>query len=158
MGVETAVIGIGNVLLGDDGVGVHVVEELKRRYQHAGDVELIDGGTMGLDLLPFMEGKRRVLFIDAVDFKAEPGTIGELNNSEIPGYFSSKLSAHQIALPDLLAAGDLLGMVPEEMCLIGIQPCTIETRYGLSPEVEGQVDDLIARVVNKLSGWGVVLG
>ncbi|MEC4685757.1 MAG: HyaD/HybD family hydrogenase maturation endopeptidase [Nitrospirota bacterium] len=157
MGVETAVVGIGNILLSDDGVGVFVLNELKRRSELPGNVELIDGGTMGLDLLPFIEGKERVIFIDAVDFKAEPGTVGELNNNEIPHYFSSKLSVHQIALPDMIAAGQLLGIMPEEMCLIGIQPRTIETGYGLSPEIERQVDTLIEKVINKLSGWGTVL-
>ncbi|HEC98670.1 MAG TPA: hydrogenase maturation protease [Nitrospirae bacterium] len=158
MGVDIAVVGIGNILLSDDGVGVLVLNELKSRYKKLpGNVELIDGGTMGLDLLPFIEGKERVIFIDAVDFKAKPGTIGELNNSEIPHYFSSKLSVHQIALPDMIAAGQLLGTIPEEMCLIGIQPGTIETGYGLSPEIQRQVDVLIEKVINKLSGWGVVL-
>ncbi|VAX34635.1 Hydrogenase maturation protease [hydrothermal vent metagenome] len=158
MGVDIAVVGIGNILLSDDGVGVLVLNELKSRYKKLpGNVELIDGGTMGLDLLPFIEGKERVIFIDAVDFKAEPGTVGELNNSEIPHYFSSKLSVHQIALPDMIAAGQLLGTIPEEMCLIGIQPKTIETGYGLSPEIQQQVDTLIEKVINKLSGWGAVL-
>ena len=158
MGVDIAVVGIGNILLSDDGVGVLVLNELKSRYKKLpGSVELIDGGTMGLDLLPFIEGKERVIFIDAVDFKAEPGTVGELNNSEIPHYFSSKLSVHQIALPDMIAAGQLLGTIPEEMCLIGIQPKTIETGYGLSPEIQGQVDALIEKVIKKLSGWGAVL-
>ncbi len=155
MGIDIAVVGIGNVLLSDDGVGVFVLNELKSRKEIPGNVELIDGGTMGLDLLPFIEEKKRVIFIDAVDFKAEPGTIGELNNSEIPHYFSSKLSVHQIALPDMIAAGQLLGTMPEEMCLIGIQPRTIETGYGLSPEIQGRVDRLIAKVLDKLSGWGV---
>jgi hydrogenase maturation protease len=157
MGVDIAVVGIGNILLSDDGVGVYTLNKLKKSYNLPGNVELIDGGTMGLDLLPFIEGKERVIFIDAVDFKAKPGTIGELNNSEIPNYFSSKLSVHQIALPDMIAAGQLLGTIPEEMCLIGIQPGTIETGYGLSPEIQRQVDGLIEKVINKLSGWGVVL-
>ena len=158
MGVDIAVVGIGNILLSDDGVGVLVLNELKSRYEKLpGNVELIDGGTMGLDLLPFIEGKARVIFIDAVDFKAEPGTVGELNNSEIPHYFSSKLSVHQIALPDMIAAGQLLGTIPEEMCLIGIQPETIETGYGLSPEIQRQVDTLIEKVINKLNDWGAVL-
>lgn len=157
MEVDIAVVGIGNILLSDDGVGVFVLEEIKKRDILPGNVELIDGGTMGLDLLPFIEGKERVIFIDAVDFKAEPGTIGELNNNEIPHYFSSKLSVHQIAFPDMIAAGQLLGTIPEEMCLIGIQPGTIETGYGLSPEIQQQVDRLIEKVIDKLSGWGVVL-
>ncbi len=145
------------MLLGDDGVGVHVLGELERRYVFHPEVDLIDGGTMGLDLLPFVEGKDRLVFIDAVDFRAEPGTVGELNNGEIPDCFSSRLSVHQIALPDMIAAGRLLGIMPEEMCLIGIQPRSIETGYGLSPEIGAKVDLLISMVIDRLHGWGVTV-
>ncbi len=155
--IPIAILGIGNVLLKDEGIGVHVLNELKRRYVFPENVELIDGGTMGLDLLPFIENKSKILFIDAVNFRAEPGAIGELNNAEIPSYFSSKLSVHQIALPDMLAAGNLLGNIPEEMCLIGIQPETFETGYGLSSLIQGKINDLILHVINKLKEWQVVI-
>jgi len=149
-----AVVGIGNLLLSDDGVGVHVLHELEKRYNFPGCVELIDGGTMGLDLLPFLEGKDSIVFIDAVNFKKKAGFIGELINGEIPKFFSTKLSVHQIALPDMLATGRFLGTLTEDMCLIGIQPDNIETGYGLTPEIQVKSEELISRVVHKLSAWG----
>ncbi len=152
---KIAVVGIGNILLGDEGVGVHVLNELRDRYCFPDGVELIDGGTMGLDLLPFIEGRQRVIFIDAVDFGAEAGAVGELRGGEIPERLSSKLSVHQIALPEMLSAGRLLGTLPEEICLVGIQPKSIDPGFGLSPEIEAKVDELMARVVRKLSEWGI---
>lgn len=154
---KIAVVGIGNVLLTDEGVGIFVLNELKERFQFPDVVELIDGGTMGLDLLPFIEGKEKVLFIDAVDFREKPGTTGELNNGEIPRYFVSKLSVHQIALPDMLAAGNILGTLPEEMCLIGIQPESMKTGYGLSPLISRKINTLIEMVITKLAEWGIAV-
>ncbi len=150
-----AVVGIGNLLLTDDGIGIHTLRELEVRYSFPDNVDLLDGGTMGLDLLPFLEGKDRILFLDAVNFRKGPGTIGELNDKEIPGFFATKLSVHQIALPDLLGAGKLLGTLPERMCLIGIEPESIETGYGLSPNLGKRLRAYIAAVISKLAEWDV---
>ncbi len=152
---QIAVVGIGNLLLTDDGIGIHALRELEARYTFPENVDLLDGGTMGLDLLPFLEGKDRILFLDAVNFRKGPGTIGELNDSEIPGFFATKLSVHQIALPDLLGAGKLLGTLPERMCLIGIEPESIETGYGLSPRLGERMEDYLSTVLNKLVEWNV---
>jgi hydrogenase maturation protease len=150
-----AVVGIGNLLLTDDGVGIHALRELEARYDFPEEVDLLDGGTMGLDLLPFLEGKSRILFLDAVQFREGVGSIGELNNEEIPRFFSTKLSVHQIALPDLLAAGKLLGTLEGEMCLLGIEPASLETGFGLSPELGERFEAFLAAIVRKLSDWGV---
>ncbi|NOY54120.1 MAG: hydrogenase maturation protease [Deltaproteobacteria bacterium] len=152
---KIAVVGIGNLLLTDDGIGIHALRELEARYRFPGHVDLLDGGTMGLDLLPFLEGKDRILFLDAVSFGKAPGTIGELNNGEIPGFFATKLSVHQIALPDLLGAGRLLGTLPERMCLIGIEPESIESGYGLSPTLGEQLEGYLTAVLERLAEWGV---
>ncbi len=154
---QIAVVGIGNLLLTDDGIGIHALRELEARYLFPDHVYLLDGGTMGLDLLPFIEGKERILFLDAVNFRKGPGTIGELNDGEIPAFFATKLSVHQIALPDLLGAGKLLGTLPEQMCLIGIEPESIETGYGLSPTLGKRLEAYLMAVTKKLSEWGVIL-
>ncbi len=153
--MDIALIGIGNILMTDDGVGVHALNALAERYLFPSQVQLIDGGTMGLDLLPFVEGKKRVLFIDAANLEKDPGVIGELNNGEIPEFFSTKLSVHQIALPDMLAAGRFLGTLPGTLCLVGIQPGSTESGYGLTPAVQGEFEALLERVLAKLAEWGV---
>ncbi len=153
--MSTAVLGIGNLLLKDEGVGVHVIKKLKEEYQFPDSVNLIDGGTMGLDLLPFFEGNDKVLIIDAVNFNKKPGTIDVVDGDKIPGHFNTKLSVHQIGLPDMLFAARLMGITPSEMCLIGIQPKSMETGIEMSDEIKKQVEPLLDRVIQKLKEWGI---
>lgn len=153
--MDIAVFGIGNILLSDDGAGVHVLNRLKEEYDLPGYVELVDGGTKGLDLLPLLEDRDKVLIIDAANFKKAPGTIDEVEGDRIPAFLSSKLSVHQIGLPDMLFAAKLMGIMPEEMCLIGIQPESMETSTEMSDAVKKGLDPLLEKVVDKLKEWGV---
>jgi hydrogenase maturation protease len=153
--LNIAVFGIGNILLSDDGVGVHVINILKTEYQFPEYIELIDGGTKGLDLLPLFEGRDKVLIVDAANFKKEPGTIDMVEGDKIPAFLvSNKLSVHQIGLPDTLFAARLMGLMPPEMCLIGIQPKSMETGTELSDEIKKRLDVLIERILLKLKDWG----
>ena len=149
------IIGIGNTLMTDDGVGVFTVQELARRFEFPENVELIDGGTKGIELLPYLEGSSKLLFIDAVNFGEYPGYIGEIDKDRVAEYFQTKLSVHQIALPDMLGAGMFLGSLPEDIYLIGIQPKSIELGYGLSPVISEKLDSFIERIIEKLNSWGV---
>jgi len=153
--MSIVVLGIGNTLMTDDGAGVFAVQALKARYDFPEGIELIDGGTKGLDLLPFVEGKTRLLFIDAVNLGKSPGTVGELSQEEIPDHFATKISVHQISVPDLIGAGKLLGTLPEEFHLVGIQPESIDTGYGLTSSVQEGFEELLLRVIGKLKEWGV---
>jgi hydrogenase maturation protease len=153
--LNIAVFGIGNILLSDDGVGVHAVNKLKSGYEFPETVELIDGGTKGLDLMPLFEGRDKVLIIDAANFKKEPGTIDMVEGDKIPAFLSTKLSVHHIGLPDMLFVARLMGVTPREMCLIGIQPKSMETGTDLSDEVRNRLDSLVERALQKLKEWGV---
>lgn len=153
--MKIAVLGLGNILLEDDGVGVHALNKLKDKYEFPDHVSLIDGGTKGLDLLPFIEGLDRILIIDAANFKKEPGTIDTVEGDKIPAFLSSKLSVHQIGLPDMLFAAKLMEITPSEMCLIGIQPKTMGTAIEMSDEIKNKFQSLIDKVLLKLKDWGV---
>jgi hydrogenase maturation protease len=153
--LNIAVFGIGNILLSDDGVGVHVINRLKKDYDFPQGIELIDGGTKGLDLLPLFENRDRVLIVDAANFKKEPGTIDTVEGEKIPAFLSSKLSVHQIGLPDMLFAAKLMEIMPPEICLVGIQPKSMETSAELSDLIQSRFEELVARVLQKLSEWGV---
>ncbi len=153
--MNITVLGIGNMLLSDDGVGVHAIQKLSNEYEFPKSVKLIDGGTKGLDLLPFFEGNDKVLIIDAANFKKEPGTIDTIEGDKIPAFLSSKLSVHQIGLPDMLFAARLMEITPSEMCLIGIQPKSMESGTELSEEIKTQFEFLLERVLRKLKDWGV---
>jgi hydrogenase maturation protease len=153
--LNIAVFGIGNILLSDDGVGVHVINRLKKDYDFPQGIELIDGGTKGLDLLPLFENRDRVLIVDAANFKKKPGTIDTVEGEKIPAFLSSKLSVHQIGLPDMLFAAKLMEIMPPEICLVGIQPKSMETSAELSDLIQSRFEELVARVLQKLSEWGV---
>lgn len=153
--MKTLILGVGNILQKDEGIGVRAVEILKDRFDFGDDVSIIDGGTMGLDLLPFIEGNDRILIVDAVNTGEKPGSIVRIGGDEVPRFLSTKLSVHQIGLPDMLSAAVMMGILPKEVCLIGIQPENIETGISLSGSVERRMDDIIVAVLEKLDEWGV---
>ncbi len=153
--MNIAILGIGNILLSDEGIGVHAINKLKDEYEFPEYVRLIDGGTMGLDLLPFFEGNDKVLIIDAVNFRKEPGTIDIIEGDKIPDFLTSKLSVHQIGLPDMLFAARLMGIIPTEMCLIGMQPKSMESGIDLSEEIKMKLEPLVEKVLQRLQDWGV---
>jgi hydrogenase maturation protease len=150
-----ALIGLGNILLQDEGVGVHAVEALRKKFIFSEEIVLLDGGTLGLDLLPYLEGKEKVLFVDAVDWQKEPGHIGVLEDDAIPSFLKPALSFHQVGLADLLFASTLLGTKPANVVLIGVQPAEIEAGLTLSEPVHRQFGPLLKTLLDKLQEWGV---
>ena len=153
---ETLVLGLGNILMRDEGLGVRVVEHLLARYEFPEGVQVMDGGTLGLELLPFLERARRLLVIDAVQARKEPGTLVRLTGDEIPVFLdASKVSPHQEGLQDLLAVALLKGYMPEEVIFWGAQVGTMEVGLDLSPAVAAQVEALADRVLTELRQWGI---
>lgn len=155
MNPKFSLIGLGNILMRDEGVGVHAVEALKKGYDFPDQIKLLDGGTMGLDLLPYIEEMEKVLFIDALDLKKEPGTIAVLEDDEIPSILKPALSFHQVGLSDLLFAAKFMGMKPSKITLIGIQPEKIEMGLTLSETLNENFERLLKTILAKLHEWGV---
>ena len=149
------VLGLGNILMTDEGVGVKSVLEFERRYQVPDYVEIVDGGSAGLDLIPFIEGREKVLMVDAVNFDREPGYIDILENDAIPARITEKASMHHLGLMDVLSIVRMSGNVPKELCLIGIQPKSLELGIDMTREMCDKVDSLIERVVAKLREWNI---
>jgi hydrogenase maturation protease len=118
-------------------------------------VEVVDGGASGLDLLPYMEKRDKVLVIDAVNFGREPGFIGMVENDDIPAFLQSKVSLHHLGLADVLSAAKLMDASPRELCLIGVQPYTVDLGLDMSREMWDKVEILLDRVVKRLQEWGV---
>ena len=156
MGVTASVIGIGNLLLQDEGVGVHAINHLRERYSFPAGVDLIDGGTMGLDLLPYIEGRDHLMLIDAVDFGEAPGTIRIIEDTNMKVFLDLKFSVHQIGIPDMLFALDFKGITPPSMCLVGIQPAKVEAGSHPSPLIRDRMSGLYAIILEKLGSWGIV--
>lgn len=149
------VLGLGNPLMADDGVGIAALERLRAEYLVPRGVELADGGTWGMRLLPMLQDHSRVLFLDAIRTGRSPGTLVRLDGDAIPrGVGVGKLSPHQVDLQDVLAAASLLGRVPSQMVALGVEPERVEMWVGLSPPVEAQLDALVAAAVECLAAWG----
>jgi hydrogenase maturation protease len=151
----TVVIGLGNPLMGDDGLGLAVLERLRAEGVPP-DVELVDGGTWGLALLPVIESATRVLLIDAIDTGGAPGSLHALERAEIPRYLATRVSPHQVDLQDVLALAELRGTLPQETVAIGLQPAVVEMSFGLSEPVRSRLDDVVAAVLSRLAAWGHV--
>lgn len=149
------VLGLGNLVMSDDALGSRVVEALAERYRFPEQVELLDGGTLGLDLLPRLEGVDKLLVVDALEMGAEPGAVFRLDGEEVPRAFANKLSVHQMGLQDLLAVAELQGHLPPELVVWGAQSATIEMGTELSEAVRPALEKIIDAVVQELSAWGV---
>jgi hydrogenase maturation protease len=147
------VLGIGNILLQDDGAGVRAVERLTSDYQLPAQVEALDGGVMGLELLPYIEDRTHLLVIDAVATGQDPGTLVRLEGESIPAVLEMKLSPHQAGVLDLLAVGRLRGTLPERIVIWGIEPASTEWGMDLTPAVASSLDELIAAVAAELQAW-----
>ena len=121
------VLGVGNILLGDEGVGVAVVRELERSPAALPPGTRVgDGGTLGLDLLPLVETADDLVIVDALELGSEPGTVAVLRDGEVNGRLAGHISTHQVGVADLIAAARLAGMLPERVSLVGIQPGVVE--------------------------------
>ena len=151
------VLGIGNLVMRDDGVGVRVVQELQRSFRFPENVKVVDGGTLGLDLLPLLEDATHLILVDAVEIGAKPGSLIRLTGQELPIALQTKLSPHQMGLKDLLAVSELMGHSPGEMVLIGVQPRSVEMGVELTAEVEVMLEEVVAKVLLELSYFGVRL-
>jgi hydrogenase maturation protease len=152
--MHITLLGLGSILMQDEGVGVHAVRYIQEHYETPG-LEIIDGGTSGLDLLPYIENRDRVLVVDAANFSEEPGYIGVLRNEQIPALFGVKASLHHLGLPDVLATAQLLDIAPREIFLIGIQPQTISLGLELTALMQGKMPELVALIIKQLEDWGI---
>lgn len=149
------VIGIGNILLRDEGVGVRVVREIGTLAASGGaglppHTRLVDGGTLGLDLLPMIDDARALLLVDAVDLRLAPGSIAAIHGAAIHGVLAGHVSPHQVGIGDLIAASRLMGTLPDEVTLVGIQPGEIAIGLDLTDAVEAAVPEAVRRALDEL--------
>lgn len=141
MGKTALVLGIGNVLWADEGFGVRCVEEMARSMAFGPEVKLLDGGTQGLYLLPFLEAADMMVVFDAVDYGLVPGTMKVVEGDEVPAFMGAKkMSLHQTGFQDVIATAQLMGYCPSRLLLVGCQPEELED-YG------GGLRDVVAAMI-----------
>lgn len=151
------VLGLGNILCGDDGFGVHAVQFLKEQYSFPECCQIIDGGTQGQLLYGIVEEADRLLLLDAADFGLAPGCLSLRRNEEIPAWLgTAKLSAHQGSFAEVLALAGLKGVLPEEIRLIGFQPADLEFGLPLSAIARPKLPEAIAMCLTTLKAWGII--
>ena len=139
----------------DDAIGIHTIEAIQARYAFEPEIDLLDGGTAGLDLLPLIEGYEKVLFVDAVDAGELPGSIVIIEGNAIPSFLAAQVSVHHVGLSDLLFAARMTGFLPAEICLIGIQPESVDIGLEITRTLKQRLNLLVATVVERLQEWGV---
>lgn len=147
------VLGIGNILNTDEGVGVHAVRALQAKFGEPEGFALLDGGTLGLNLLPLVDDATHLLIMDAVDAGKPAGTIIELHGSEIPLFGGAKLSEHQLTFQEVLGLALLRRTLPEHLALLGVQPESLAIGVGMSPVVQGTLPALCNRAEALLAAW-----
>lgn len=147
----TVVIGIGNVIRSDDGLGVHAVRLLHDRGRCTADVTLIEGGTAGLMLLPQIADAARAIIVDAVSLGEAPGTLVRLENAE--GAFTTGKTPHDVGLSDLLDAARLTGAWPNRLVLHGAQPASIAFGTELTPAIAASLGALAEAIETELASW-----
>jgi len=157
-GADTAtlVLGLGNLVHSDDGVGVHAIQRLQESDRVPLGVVLIDGGTQGLSLLSHIAGFNRMIVVDAVDVGEAPGTVIRIEGkalNDLPG----KPSVHQLGFADLMMALKLLGDLPDEVIVFGIQPESTAWSAELTPAVKKGLPNLVEAVLKQLAEWAVDL-
>ncbi|NPA40104.1 MAG: HyaD/HybD family hydrogenase maturation endopeptidase [Thermodesulfobacteria bacterium] len=152
---KVVVLGIGNILLNDEGIGVVVLQELQKRFYFDESVELVDGGTGGLLLLQFIEEAEKLLVIDAITCGGKPGTIYKFNAKEIPEEVVEKISMHEVSFIDILNLCKIRNKLPSEVVIIGVEPKSLEMEGRLSKEVKAKIPELIDEVISQLKEWNV---
>ena len=149
---QPVVMGLGNPLFQDEGLGIHVINQLMMS-DLGNRAELIDGGTDGLALLGTVEKARRLIVIDAIDGGFRPGTIKKLQDQEIRVLARGRISAHQLGFQEVLALAQMRGQFPQYLVLIGVQPQTMEWGTSLSVEVANVIPQVINMVNMQIDKW-----
>jgi hydrogenase maturation protease len=152
---DILVIGMGNILMQDEGMGVRAVELLESRYLLPAGVEVIDGGTAGTELFQPMRNRERLIVADCVNTGAPPGTLLRLVDQEVPAFFQTKISNHQLGLSDLLGLLALSDSAPQHVTIIGMVPWQMENTIGLSEESRAALERMVEMLLDELRLAGV---
>lgn len=152
---ENTVLGVGNIILSDEGFGVRVVEYLQKNFIFPENVALIDGGTLGVELTHFVTGTQRLLIIDSIDGGAKAGKIFHLRGDEIKAHFAQKISAHEVGIQDVLTMLELSGKKIPHVELIGAQPFSLEAGVELTSQMAELVPTFADMAIKILREWGL---
>ena len=148
------VLGLGNILLSDEGVGVRIVEALDAAHELPAEVEVLDGGTSGMDLLDLVAERDCLIVADAINADQPAGNVIRLEDDDIRMLFETRFSPHQLGLSDMLAALRLVGKAPRRVIVVGVVPQNLSLGMELSPPVTQGRDAALGVIVDVLTRLG----
>ncbi len=153
---EVTILGIGNVILRDEGFGVRVAEYLDKHYEFPESVQIVDGGTLGIELTQYVTGTEKLLVIDSINGGAEPGTTFRFHNDDVMEHFQDKLSAHEVGIQDVLGLLTVTGHKIPDVVVIGAQPYDVEAGVELSDGMMKLLPQMVEQALKELKNWGIV--
>lgn len=151
------VLGMGNLLLEDEGLGIHTLKLIQQRFVAPPEVEFLDGGTSGMALIEMLSGRQHLLVLDAVQTGEAPGTLVKMNDKDVPVYFGLRITPHQLGLSDVLATMKLTDEQPGRVTVLGLVPYSLEMSLDLSVCISEKLHQLVTAVVDELAALGYPL-
>ncbi len=155
MSEKITVLGVGNILMQDEGFGVRVVEKLLAEYSFPEYVQILDGGTLGMELLRFLLETDKLILVDAVNGGLPPGSLYQFDHDQVKAYFKEKVSMHELGIQDVLAILEVVGKPTKEIRVLGVQPEVLDIGLELTPLVAETLEDVVEKLLFILSEWQV---
>lgn len=152
---KITLLGVGNTIMQDDGFGVHVIEKMQK-MKFPDNVQILDGGTLGMELLPYLEGTDKLIIVDAINAKGEIGEFFTFIGDEITRYFTNKLSIHDVGLNDLLAALIFTDKPIKETVVMGVKPAVVALGVDMTEVIADKIDYGVEKVLQQLNKWDIV--
>lgn len=153
--MRVVVLGVGNILLSDEGIGVHAVTRLAETYDLPPEIEVIDGGTSGMDCLDQLAEADLLVIADCMRAKKAPGTVTRLGGDQLQAFFKTKVSPHQVGLSDVLATLTLHGIQPRQTVLLGVEPQSFALGMEPTPVVAASLPALVDALAAELVAFGL---
>ena len=150
---KITILGIGNTLFSDEGVGIHLLPLLEEALKGCGNIEIIEGLTDGMKLLGPVEDAENLIIIDAINAGKEPGTIITLVGDEIPAYFGIKMSIHQLGFQEVLLAAKMRERYPNQIIMFGMQPTSLQMGIELTDTNQKKLGELAKIVIDQVKRW-----
>ncbi len=147
------ILGIGNILYSDEGIGVHCIPSLHQYFADDETVIVEDGATDGMMLLPFIEETDHLIIIDAINANQEPGTLIKLEDEDIPKYTNVKLSIHQLGFKEVLAVAQIREKYPKHVVMVGMQPFSLKLNPEITSEAKTVAPKIIEAVIKQVEAW-----
>ena len=150
---DISVVGIGNIIMQDEGFGVRCAEYLQKITDYPDFVQIIDGGTLGMDLMPYIAGTKKLLLIDAMNIYAPVDSFHSFTGDELNAYFKDKISVHDLGVNDMLAVLKLTDNPIEEVVVMGVKPEVVSMGLDMTEKIAEKVPEVAQKAKELVDKW-----